>query len=110
MPTHVTLHSKKTKKPLSTPHRLTTLDTIVMVVSVLYPLSALPQVVTVFSGYTEGVSILSWIVFMLCAGLFLLYGVKRRVMPMIISNSIWLVMDGLVIAGIFIHSSTPLIS
>lgn len=79
-------------------------DKVVLFVSVLYPLSALPQAVAVFSGHTEGVSILSWGFFMVCAVLFLTYGIRRKVLPMIISNSIWMVMDGLVVVGILVHA------
>lgn len=77
-----------------------------LIVSVLYPFSALPQAIAVFSGKTEGVSVLSWMVFLVCAILFLIYGVKRRVPPMIVSNSIWIVMDTLVIVGILAFGSS----
>lgn len=72
-----------------------------MVVSVVYPFSALPQVFAVFSGKTEGVAVLSWIFFLVCTILFFIYGVRRKVPPMIVSNSIWMVMDALVVIGIF---------
>lgn len=77
-----------------------------MFVSVLYPFSAFPQAIAVFSGKTEGVSVISWTVFLLCASLFLAYGIKRRVPPMIVSNSIWIVMDALVIVGILAAGTT----
>ncbi len=76
-----------------------------LVVSVLYPFSAFPQALAVFDGRTDGVSALSWLFFLLCASLFLVYGVRRQVTPMIISNSIWIVMDALVLIGIFIHGA-----
>lgn len=85
------------KKPLNL------FDLLVMVVSVVYPLSAIPQAISVFQGNTEGVAALSWIFFFVCAALFLIYGIKRKVLPMVISNSIWVVMDSLVVAGILIQ-------
>lgn len=104
---HTPIHLATKKKPLkkSDLHPYTNFDRVVLVASVLYPFSAFPQVLAVFSGRTEGVAVLSWVIFLLCASLFLLYGVRRRVMPMIVSNSIWIVMDALVIIGIFIYSS-----
>lgn len=89
---------KKTGRP-----SLNLFDKIVLIVSVLYPLSALPQALAVFSGHAAGVSVLSWAFFLGCAALFLVYGVKRKVPPMIISNSIWLVMDSAVVIGLFTH-------
>ena len=80
--------------------KLSGFDKLVIIVSIAYPLSALPQALEVFQGNTEGVSVISWISFLTCATLFLIYGVKNRVLPMIISNFLWILMDGLVITGI----------
>ncbi len=105
---HTPIHIATKKKPITnkSTRPFTNFDRLVLVVSVLYPLSALPQAIAVLGGKTEGVSVLSWIVFMLCATLFLVYGVKRRVPPMIVSNSIWILMDALVVFGIFASGST----
>lgn len=104
---HTPIHIATKKKPISnnSTRPFTNFDRLVLVVSVLYPLSALPQAIAVFSGKIEGVSVLSWIVFMMCATLFLVYGVRRRVPPMIVSNSIWIFMDALVVFGIFTSGS-----
>jgi len=88
-------HEKATKKK-----PLNYFDILVLVVSVMYPLSAIPQAISVFQGNTEGVALLSWIFFLMCAALFLVYGIKRKVLPMIISNSIWIIMDLLVVIGL----------
>lgn len=103
---HTPIHIATKKKPLPKKHTFTVFDRVVLIVSVLYPFSALPQAIAVFSGKTEGVSVLSWMVFLVCAILFLIYGVKRRVPPMIVSNSIWIVMDTLVIVGILAFGSS----
>ncbi len=105
---HTPIHIATKKKPIpkKATHTFTALDRVVLFVSVLYPFSALPQIIAVFSGKTEGVSVTSWIVFLICASLFLVYGIKRRVPPMIVSNSIWIVMDALVIIGIVTAGST----
>ena len=91
-------HKKVKKKP-----NLSLLDRAVLVASVIYPLSGIPQIVSVFSGKTEGVSITSWLLFMLCASLFLIYGIKHRVLPMVISNIIWVVVDYAVVFGILMN-------
>lgn len=105
---YISVHPKS-KKPVKilTP-KLGLFDRIVLVVSVMYPLSALPQAIAVFSGNAEGVSLLSWGFFLVCASLFLTYGIRRRVLPMIVSNSIWLVMDALVVIGIFLSGTVHL--
>jgi uncharacterized protein with PQ loop repeat len=93
------IHAKQLRSKLNK-KKMTPLDTIVMLVSVAYPLSALPQAIQVLQGNASGVSIVSWMSFLVCAALFLAYGLKNRVPPMIISNTLWIVMDSLVVIGI----------
>lgn len=102
---YIAIHPKNKKPTKALLSKLGTFDRIVVVVSVIYPLSALPQAITVFSGKTEGVSLISWLFFLICAGLFLTYGIRRNVLPMIISNSIWLVMDALVVIGLITNGT-----
>lgn len=104
MPMHLPVVSKKTA-PTIQRRRLNTLDRVVIVVSFLYPLSGLPQVIAVFSGRTEGVAVLSWMTFLVCASLFLTYGIRRSIPPMIIANTLWIAIDALVIIGVFVSGS-----
>ena len=94
-------HKKASKKQVPS-----FLDKIVLIASVVYPLGGVPQVISVFSGNANGVSLLSWALFMLCASLFLAYGIKHRVVPMVVSNVIWIGIDGLVILGILIEKTS----
>lgn len=93
------IHAKRLRSKLNK-KKMTPFDTAVMLVSVAYPLSALPQAVQVLHGNASGVSIVSWMSFLVCAALFLTYGLKNKVPPMIISNTLWIVMDSLVVIGI----------
>ena len=91
--THVTKIQPVAKRDLA-------FDRLVLTISVLYPLSALPQLVAVLRGDIDGVSIASWAGFFVCAGIFLIYGLRHRVWPMIVSNSLWIVVDGAVVIGL----------
>lgn len=93
-----TAHITEKKKTIS--KRDTVFDRLVLLVSVLYPLSALPQMITIFKGNIDGVSIASWAGFFVCAGIFLIYGLRHKVWPMIVSNMLWVVVDGIVVVGI----------
>ncbi len=84
--------------------KLTRFDKIAYLASFLYPLSGLSQVFEVMRGDTTGVSVYSWLGFLLFAGLFLVYGLKHKIIPMIISNSLWIAVDGLVVLGILLNS------
>ena len=105
MPTHLPVSKKKKNLHIHHMQPATAFDHVVMVVSFLYTLSGIPQIIAVYSGKTDGVSVLSWLIFLFCATLFLIYGLRRRVPPMIISNSIWIIVDGLVVAGLLLSGS-----
>lgn len=87
---HVTKKAKRFKKD-------TRFDRLVLFVSILYPLSAIPQLISIFEGNTAGVSVYSWAGFLVCASLFLIYGLRHRVWPMILSNTLWVMVDSLVV-------------
>lgn len=71
----------------------------------IYPLVGIPQVVEVFGGNIEGVSLFSWTGFVFFALLFLMYGIIHKIKPMIITNVLWLIVDGMVIGGALIHGA-----
>ncbi|MNH50102.1 hypothetical protein D3C85_1212780 [compost metagenome] len=93
-----TAHVTKKKKTVT--KRDTAFDRLVLLVSILYPLSALPQMISIFKGNIDGVSVASWAGFFVCAGIFLVYGLRHKVWPMILSNALWVVVDGLVVVGL----------
>ena len=90
---------------LATKKRLTLFDKVIILASFMYPLSGLPQVVEVFNGHTVGVSIWSGVAFMCFAALFLACGLIHRITPMIITNILWLAIDGMVIVGLLTNVS-----
>ena len=92
---HTHIHTKRQKR-----QKLTTLDWVAMVAACLYPLTGVPQVIEVFSGHKDGVSVVTWLGFLSFSMLFAFYGVKRKVLPMAINNLIWIVVDLFVITGI----------
>lgn len=80
--------------------KMTKFDQFINVAAFLYPISGIPQVIEVYNGNTAGVSLFSWVGFMFFSGLFLIYGLIHKVKPMIINNSLWFVVDVLVIIGL----------
>lgn len=88
---------------ISKKRQISWLDKTAIVAAFAYPLSGLPQVVEVFKGNIDGVSVLSWLGFMVFGLFFLVYGMVHKIKPMIITNASWLVVDGLVVSGVVIH-------
>ena len=97
-------HNPVFDQHIQTKKKLTTFDVIVIFASFMYPLSGLPQVIQIFQGTTEGVSLYSWVSFLVFASIFLTYGLKHRITPMIITNSIWIIVDGLVVIDYLLNS------
>jgi len=92
------------QKHIQKKKKITVFDTVVIIASFLYPLSSIPQAIQIFHGSTDGVSIYSWVSFAVFAAIFLTYGLKHRIVPMIITNSLWVVMDSIVIVGLLLNS------
>lgn len=86
-------------------------DTLMGYVAFIGPLSASPQVISIFlKQEARGVSLTSWIMFM-CLGLVTLpYGIMHRLKPIIISQTLWLFIDMLLIIGIAMYGSGNRIS
>lgn len=94
---HIALHHISKKKQINF------FDRTIIVAAFVSPLFGIPQVINVLAGNIDGVSLFSWIGFMFFALLFLIYGYVHRLMPVIISNSLWLFIDGLVVVGVISH-------
>lgn len=75
----------------------------IIAASYVYPLTGIPQAITVLQGNIEGVSVISWASFAIFGILFLSYGIKHKVKPMIIVNSLWLVIDIIIVAAVLYH-------
>jgi uncharacterized protein with PQ loop repeat len=93
---HLHVHLSKKKKR-------TILDKIVAVASYIYPLSGIPQLILVYKGEVDGVSVISWISFACFSALFLMYGVVHKIKPMIVLNFLWLSIDILIVLGALTH-------
>jgi len=94
---HIALHHISKKRQINF------FDRTIVVAAFISPLFGIPQVAGVLSGNIAGVSLFSWIGFMFFALLFLMYGYIHRIKPIIISNALWLVIDGFVVAGVVSH-------
>ena len=89
---------------ISKKRQLNAFDKIAVIAAFAYPLTGVPQVISVLQGQTSGISLPSWYGFIIFAVFFLVYGVVHRIKPMVITNALWLLVDGLVVAGVFVHS------
>ncbi len=95
---HIHKLSKKDKKKLK--------DSIVLVSSIIYPLTTLPQIIEIFRNESAAnISLLTYSMYLLFTVVFLYYGISEKLKPIIILQTLWLLMYGSVLAGILIYQN-----
>ena len=81
----------------------TTIDRTMLLVGSLTPLATIPQIIAIYSAQSvTNLSILTWILYDLSSVLFLSYAVLHKLPPLIISSTLWIIVDSAVVVGWFI--------
>ena len=80
------------------------IDRLMYVVAFAYPLTTIPQIITIFSNQSaKDVSLTSWILYAVCAAVTLLYALSYKLKPLIVEGVLWTLMYAAVIAGILLY-------
>lgn len=95
--THL-IHLTKTKQKLL-------IGKICTVFAVLMPLTTLPQIILLYTSHdASGLSLAMWVMYSIGVVPFLLFGVLYRHTQLIVLNSLWLIMQFVIITGIVVYS------
>jgi len=88
------------------PHvKIRALDNMLLVIAVIGPLVNLPQVIKIFSLKTAaGVSAITFSLFALFDIPWIAYGVVHKEKPIIISYTLWLITNLMVVVGTVVYS------
>lgn len=79
------------------------LDTITNICAVILPFTTVDQLYLIYvQKKTEGVSVLTWLLYGLLSIPLLIYSIKRRDTPMIVLNGLWVLVDLSVWFGVII--------
>jgi len=93
------LHKHLAKKPIKN-----SIDRLMVLAAIAHPLTATPQVYDIYTNKSAaGVSLLTWLCFMLLGLVFLAYGIVHRLKPYILTQIIWFAVDALVVIGILLY-------
>lgn len=95
---HYSFHAHMSKRK-----QRTLLDHVAAAGAFVYPLTGLPQLLLVFRGEINGVSVMSWLGFLLFSLLFFAYGVVHRIKPIMITNLLWIVIDAMIVTGLIVR-------
>jgi uncharacterized protein with PQ loop repeat len=81
------------------------IDSLMTLASVIHPLTAIPQVYSIYATQdVSGVSLWTWLGFMLLGLVFLTYSIVHKIKPLILNQILWFIVDFLVVIGIIIYS------
>lgn len=81
----------------------TAIDRMMLLVGSLTPLATIPQIITIYSAQSvANVSLITWVLYDLSAVLFLAYAILHKLPPLIISSTLWILVDSSVVVAWFI--------
>lgn len=87
-------------KYLSKKRKIDLYNKFMMFAGAIYPLSTVPQIIEIFKGNTAGVSLVSWVIYVIFSVLFITYGYVHRIKLMFMTNILWLIMQSVVVVGL----------
>lgn len=91
------------KKPRQTPY-LIFLDKLTFVVGVIGPFTVLPQIYSIFSTQSaNGVSLVTWALIFIVTFPWILYGLAHKDKSIIVSFTLWEVMNLAVVIGVLLY-------
>lgn len=80
------------------------LDNLLVIVAIIGPLLALPQVLKIFLlKNATGVSLVSWSSWLVLGIMWLIYGFVHKEKPIIIAYILWTIMHSLVVIGVLLY-------
>ena len=82
----------------------TGLEKILRALSVVSLLMTVPQVLTIWIGRNAGgVSLVSWVAYLVSAGLWFIYGLQKRDKTIYLACIGWILLDAAIVAGVIVH-------
>jgi uncharacterized protein with PQ loop repeat len=75
------------------------LEKIVLFVAVTEPLMTMPQILQIYGSHNTGVSVTTWAMYLGASIIWLIYGIKTRNKPIIITDLLWIIVEVAVIVG-----------
>lgn len=96
---------KPNPKKQAKTNEMTLYDMLVYFFALTTPLFELPQAYLIYSNRdADNVSAATWIYFSIASLVFLTYAVKRRITPLILAYSLYLLIEIVIVAGIIRYS------
>jgi uncharacterized protein with PQ loop repeat len=79
-------------------------EKFMLIFATVEPIATIPQIIEVWEkGNIEGVSLTTWLFYTLTSFVWLIYGITKKDKPLIISGTLWMISQSLVVLGILYH-------
>lgn len=89
----------------TSPKKSPVFDKFIYIIAILAPLMTLPQLFKVWEGHQiQGVSTYTWATYAVISLIWVVYGVRQRMKPIICTNGLLLLVDSLIVVGVLFHS------
>ena len=79
------------------------LEKVISLMSAVTMLSTIPQVVEVWVGSASGVSLVSWMAYLVAACLWLIHGIRKRDKSIYRACIGWIMLDAAIVLGIIVR-------
>jgi uncharacterized protein with PQ loop repeat len=81
------------------------IEKLMYVVSLAYPLTAVPQIIKVYSTQNvESLALLSWVLYVIFGAIFVIYAISEKLKPLIIEGTLWVAVYVLMVGAIVLYA------
>lgn len=96
-------HKQQLKKIHKTPKK-EIFDYIVYFFTIATPLFELPQAYAIYANRSaEDVSLLTWSFFLIDNFVWIIYALKRKVIPLLVTTALYLILEIIIVVGIILY-------
>lgn len=78
------------------------LEKLVLFVAIVEPFSTIPQIIQIYFAHNNGSSLFTWGMYLLASAIWLVYGIKMRNLPIILTDILWVTVEAIVVIGLMI--------
>jgi uncharacterized protein with PQ loop repeat len=81
------------------------IEKLMYIVSLAYPLTAVPQIIKVYSTHNvESLALASWILYVAFGTIFVIYAISEKLKPLIIEGTLWVGIYVLMVGAIVMYA------
>ncbi|HET9850527.1 MAG TPA: hypothetical protein VFP35_02810 [Candidatus Saccharimonadales bacterium] len=90
----------KLKKHTTAPNKQ--LERLILIVAIVEPLTTIPQILQIYVSRSTGSSIVTWALYLAASVVWLVYGIKTRNLPIIVTDILWVLVEAMVVVGLLV--------